>query len=792
MTIRGLLNADDITAGVLNVDRIEAGTIVVPKLNVASKVADCVVATSGGDYTSLEDAVEAGERTIFIKSGTYNIARDILLLNGTTIFGENKEETILDFDSKDYSIRIEPPEEFIYAVCLDYELRKIDKDNNLIWTYSHSPAYITSVAVDKNRYTYSGNSAGEIHKLDRHKNLIWKYTGFDNWVMNIAVDADGYVYGANEYKEIHKIDPDGNLVWKYDGFLYDVWAIAVDANGYVYGGGTNNEIHKIDPDGNLVWKYTEHTDFITGIAVDANGYVYSSSWDNEIHKISSAGVNVWKYTDHTSSIEDVAVDADGYVYSAGGDNEVHKISPAGVNVWKYTDHANWIYSVAVDADGYVYSSSYYLENEIHKISSAGVNVWKYTDLAAPASKIRVLSYPNYDSEIEEGLRTDVAIKNLSIINAEKKAVRGNYIDYAWIEDCIFQNNGINDIYFSSLDIEINTHVERVFILRNVFKNTLDGTNTAKAGTAIEIGTGDGGSKRTIEIRNNHFIDTFRRAILITDWDWEFYSHIEDNSIIYSYYQSVRTPAILAGEGTIEGNYIEGAATGISNYGGIMTSNVIRKCRDIAIEAYIIRNGIIISNNQIIRDLPGISGDLSGNNNYAIWVQKDVSEIGNAIISGNHIKGDDDSGVLTFTKGIYMGSTDSVNRGPDNSIVSNNIIGNIVTGIFLEAGADKSTIEANNIFTVTTPITDNGANNEIANNFGYNPVGVSSISVTASVFTYTAGASPETVYVHGGTVSNISKGGTTIFTNTDHSIELKPHESIGVTYSSTPTMIKDIH
>jgi polygalacturonase len=72
------------------------------------------------------------------------------------------------------------------------------------------------------------------------------------------------------------------------------------------------------------------------------------------------------------------------------------------------------------------------------------------------------------------------------------------------------------------------------------------------------------------------------------------------------------------------------------------------------------------------------------------------------------------------------------------------------------------------------------------------IGVSSITVGASPFTYTAGYSPETIYVDGGTVSSITKGGITIATSTGRAIQLEPNESIVVTYSATPTMTADKH
>ena len=82
-------------------------------------------------------------------------------------------------------------------------------------------------------------------------------------------------------------------------------------------------------------------------------------------------------------------------------------------------------------------------------------------------------------------------------------------------------------------------------------------------------------------------------------------------------------------------------------------------------------------------------------------------------------------------------------------------------------------------------------NIIKNNRGYNPVGISSITVGASPYTYTAGASPETVYVSGGTVTSITKSGNN-FGLTSGAFNLEPYESIVVTYTVKPTMYKDVH
>ncbi len=80
--------------------------------------------------------------------------------------------------------------------------------------------------------------------------------------------------------------------------------------------------------------------------------------------------------------------------------------------------------------------------------------------------------------------------------------------------------------------------------------------------------------------------------------------------------------------------------------------------------------------------------------------------------------------------------------------------------------------------------------EVRGNAGYNPIGQASISVTASPFTYTAGNSPEDVFINGGTVSSIVKGSTTLASASPSVVHLEPNQAVVVTYSSAPTMAAD--
>jgi len=66
------------------------------KLKTAAKMADCIVAKSGGDYTSIQAALDVGKTNIFVKKGTYEISSPITIMSsGVTIRGESKVNTII-------------------------------------------------------------------------------------------------------------------------------------------------------------------------------------------------------------------------------------------------------------------------------------------------------------------------------------------------------------------------------------------------------------------------------------------------------------------------------------------------------------------------------------------------------------------------------------------------------------------------------------------------------------------------------------------------------------------------
>jgi hypothetical protein len=120
--------------------------------------------------------------------------------------------------------------------------------------------------------------------------------------------------------------------------------------------------------------------------------------------------------------------------------------------------------------------------------------------------------------------------------------------------------------------------------------------------------------------------------------------------------------------------------------------------------------------------------------------------------------------------------------------------NVSTGIYFATAAytrvviSGGTVPATGGITITTP----SSGITIRNVAGWNPRGPAAITVGASPFTYTAGNSDEEVYIYGGTVSSIVRGGVTLATSTNSRVFVPANGSVVVTYSVAPTMAKDIH
>lgn len=157
------------------------------------------------------------------------------------------------------------------------------------------------------------------------------------------------------------------------------------------------------------------------------------------------------------------------------------------------------------------------------------------------------------------------------------------------------------------------------------------------------------------------------------------------------------------------------------------------------------------------------------------------------VTGGHSGGNTNSGIRAATGTSYFTVTghragNIAGRGPNNN------------GITIDAAAsDYYVIDGCNVAGNTSAgISDSGTgtNATVVNNLGYNGVAsVSGVSVGASPWSYTAGHTPETMYFAGGTLSAINIDGQTVQNTTAATIQLLPNETMQVTYTAAPTVMR---
>ena len=139
-------------------------------------------------------------------------------------------------------------------------------------------------------------------------------------------------------------------------------------------------------------------------------------------------------------------------------------------------------------------------------------------------------------------------------------------------------------------------------------------------------------------------------------------------------------------------------------------------------------------------------------------------------------------------------------GGFGNVISANMFSALLSGILIQNAYNWQTIVCDNFFTdCATVISNAGLNVVIHDNLGYNPVGASSIaSPPASGGTYTAGASPETIYMSASTgITAVSQNGVAILpaalgNNVMGTFQLGPNETLVPTYTGTLTMKKMVH
>jgi len=321
-----------------------------------------------------------------------------------------------------------------------------------------------------------------------------------------------------------------------------------------------------------------------------------------------------------------------------------------------------------------------------------------------------------------------------------------------------------------------------------FTGCTGGTGTFAAGTVCVPVTND--ANNFVLICDATFCGSSRRYRAIGN---RYYSNTDTGTAMDGVVQSV-----------VIGNHYESNGLGVGiGFSNTETGGTADCCEDI-----VVNGNVIIGPNYTSVESQGIKsaafgnpGEGGGANNRALVISDNIirlcdralwiDDTDDSLIANNILK---DKGGPNGHLLLLATSATDVNR----LRVTNNRFKNTTNrGISFDAGTVTDiTIEENEFHTdVVTAIGGTiPATAKIRNNRGYNPQGVISLTPPATGVAYTAGPTPEVLYVRGGTVTSITKNGRSIalLTNTSIpiTIDLDPGEQVIFNYSGTMTIERD--
>jgi hypothetical protein len=196
---------------------------------------------------------------------------------------------------------------------------------------------------------------------------------------------------------------------------------------------------------------------------------------------------------------------------------------------------------------------------------------------------------------------------------------------------------------------------------------------------------------------------------------------------------------------------------------------------------------------------GVGVGLNGANGqftrYVSVIGGSVNGCAKGVSLGDNLQGVLIEGMqLTNNTTVGIESAPTTAAGQQGINVRNNIIKNAMgAGITTASASANIDIEMNDLTAAASnPLVDNSTQTtvKIVNNYGYNPQGPASITVTASPFTYSAGHTSEDISIAGGTVSSVAINSVNFCTSAPCFVHLAPNQQVVVTYSVAPTMRKN--
>lgn len=208
-------------------------------LRAAAQVADCVVAPTDGDYTSIQDALDAGKKNIYVKKGTYIISSTITILSSdVTIIGESRENTVLKLaDNTEADImRIGDGATAISGVVI----KNLKFDGNKA---NQAPTGAPAALFLNGGSGYlikdcliEGNIIKDVKKVGLSFNYVQSVIVSDNYITGISADALLLKYSEYNLFTSNNISGNGNTAINiYHGYTKNNLFVGNQINNNYYG-----------------------------------------------------------------------------------------------------------------------------------------------------------------------------------------------------------------------------------------------------------------------------------------------------------------------------------------------------------------------------------------------------------------------------------------------------------------------------------------------------------------------------------------------------------------------------
>jgi hypothetical protein len=123
-----------------------ARSILAEKLHQSAQVFECVVAPQGGDYTSIQAAIDDGKTRIYVKAGTYILSHPLIIKQPKTLIqGEGSGLTIIKLaNNVDQHVVI--IDGSVYPDLTDIQLRHLTIDGNKAYQVAGHGVFINQVS----------------------------------------------------------------------------------------------------------------------------------------------------------------------------------------------------------------------------------------------------------------------------------------------------------------------------------------------------------------------------------------------------------------------------------------------------------------------------------------------------------------------------------------------------------------------------------------------------------------------------------------------------------------------